>query len=172
VWENTGDDAYAVVHREALRIQNFHDAATGDVDGDGRPEFVVGGGNFGDPESACWHFGLYRAEPGGDVSLVWVRDFVHGTNALFGGAVDLGDTNGDGRAELALSMGNVVHVYEFGPGFQSRRVFEVRDCDTCDQERVYLRDLDGDGRAELIVSTDRDVDGKPDPDGIHIYERY
>lgn len=168
VVENRGQGRYATVFREPQPIGHNHYADTGDVDGDGRVDFLRGGRNIG---GGCWYFGVYTGVADDTYELLWAGHFRHGANNLSGNAA-LGDTDGDGDAEIAVSLGDEVHLFEHHEG-EFRRIFEKKlTCDRCRDARVYLGDLDGDGRAELVVWRDKFFrPGMPLEDGNYVYFR-
>lgn len=174
VVECRGEGEYVSVYRRPMPAWEARFGALGDPDGDGVPEFLRGGTAFmeqGGGGGVCWYFGIYKAFGDDMYGPVWERSFLYGGNNLTG-SVAMGDTDGDGDDELAISMGDVVHVYEADAGWSLVRIAELPMCDLCWEAKVHFEDLDQDGRAELIVSR---VAGIPydelDPEGILIYKR-
>jgi hypothetical protein len=119
--------------------------AVGDVDGDGVGDVVTGAGPGGGP-----HVKAFRAS---DRELL-AGFFAYDAAMTRGVSVAAGDTNGDGRAEIATApmTGGGPHVRLFGDGVPVAEHVPF-DAGQRSGARVALRDLDGDGRAEVIAAT-------------------
>jgi hypothetical protein len=137
-------------------------AAAGDIDGDGQDELVVGG------VGTCWGFELFDSCGNGCYEQVWQETFYTGRGH---GYADFGDTDGDGHDELAVSIGNAIHLYEWQGGWDLKRIFELQLCPECWDARVFLEDLDGDAQAELVVPRASHASTAQDPECVTIYKR-
>lgn len=167
VVESTGDDAYALKYRLTAGVHAGVVASTGDVEGDDRPEFLVGG-DYG----LCMRYELWRAGAQRPYERVWRLDTAFGfdyphqqTGTAFG------DTDGDGDDELLIGMERTVALFEWD-GVAYQQIFGVR-CEDCAWTPVWLDDVDGDGRAELIFHQQHGafVRFPPTPDVIQVYRR-
>jgi hypothetical protein len=131
-----------------------------DVDGDGKRDILaVVATNFPLTYWSIWkNIGTALADSFSRDSTVFFRTFAARTDTLFL-FPQLGDVNGDGRAELATlavpfgSSGGQVQVYEIVGDYRDTTfVFRpewglaVNDC-----RRLAMGDLDDDGHAELCV---------------------
>jgi hypothetical protein len=141
--------------------------AIGDIDGDGRGELVVGmdgtrGGYLTILDDASSGF---RVHPGNQSAVPWIHvdPFAAAATTASSTFPALGDLDGDGRDEIAVSFGGgsqarVAILNDAVDGFFSggsvpwivaagRSDYQLND----GQTRSCLSDIDGDGRAELIV---------------------
>jgi hypothetical protein len=147
LFENT--DPQPTAHQELFAYSaDFRggvSVAVGDVDGDGVGDVVTGAGPGGGP-----HVKAFRASDSGLLAGYFAYDPAM-TRGVF---VAAGDTNGDGRAEIATApmTGGGPHVRLFRDGIPVAEHVPF-DAGQRAGARVALRDLDGDGRAEVIAAT-------------------
>jgi hypothetical protein len=139
---------------ELLRVDPFPgfrggiNVASGDVNGDGRPDLITGAGS---------------GAPGGHVK---VYDGASGALLLsflaypgFGGGVNVaaGDTDGDGRAEIITGAGSGApggHVKLFsGATGAELRSFFAYGTGFVGGASVAAGDIDGDGRADIVTGS-------------------
>ena len=118
--------------------------ATGDIDGDGHADLIVGGGTGS---------GLVRIFSGA-TQLELARGYPFGASYAGGVTVATGDVDGDGQVDLiaATAIGGTLRVFRgasttllasgfpYGPAFVGGI-------------QVAAGDIDGDGRAEVITAT-------------------
>ncbi|HEY1187881.1 MAG TPA: VCBS repeat-containing protein, partial [Gemmata sp.] len=118
--------------------------AAGDVDGDGRTDFITGSG-AGAPSG---HVKVFSGRTGLELSsfLAYV-----GFNG--GVRVSAGDLDGDGRAEvLTGTFGAAPHVKVFGPTGQERASFLAFDTARAATVDVAAVDVDGDGLKDVVAA--------------------
>ncbi len=130
--------AYDVAYRGGLWV------AAGDLDGDGSAEIVTGADLGGGP-----HVRVMDGRTGADRGSWFAYD-----PAFRGGVrVAVGDTDGDGRAEVitAPGVGGGPHVKVFDGAGTELRGFMAYDAGVRTGITVATGDLDGDGRADIIT---------------------
>ena len=130
-------------------------AAVGDLDGDGAADLVVAAGFGGGPRLAAFSG---RSLAGVPVKLF--ADFLAFEPALRNGTfVAVGDTDGDGKAELIAGGGpgggprvSVFRGADLPANVQTRIAdFFAGDVTNRGGVRVAVKDLDGDARADLVA---------------------
>lgn len=103
--------------------------AVGDVNGDGRPDLVVGGHDSG---------GLvFYANPS------WTRHAID-ANGAFGTDLEVHDLNGDGEVDIAAITADERLVWYEGPHWAAHQVADERLHD------IELEDFDGDGDLDIV----------------------
>ena len=172
VWEAVADDQYRLKYQTAFGGGAAYFSAAGDYNGDGRPDFMVGGAY-----AACYAYSVYTATGNDQYQHVWSLaahvpwpepSFNPGglqTNSTFA------DTDGDGRDELILGIGPYLSVYTW-TGDTFAHVFTARHCEFCQSPMVHTGDLDGDGLPEIVVSYYDSQVAEPGPQGLDIYSTW
>ena len=123
-------------------------AAIGDLNGDGRPDLAV----------AALNEGVSVLLAKGDGAFEPAVDYLDHSVSNAPVSVAIGDLNGDGRADLAVSetfLDCVWLLHGDGSG-----AFEPAGCLAVGHrpERLAVGDLNGDGRADLAVATEAAVE--------------
>ncbi|QEL13436.1 beta strand repeat-containing protein [Limnoglobus roseus] len=128
-------------------------AATGDVNGDGFADLVVGAGPGGAPRVQVFD---------GKTGSILFDFFAYETSFTNGVFVALGDVTGDGRADVVVGAGSLggprVRVLD-GNGFGLVQDFFAYDPSFRGGVRVAVGDVTGDGKAEIV--TGAGVSGAP-----------
>lgn len=119
--------------------------ATGDVNGDGTDDIVVGAGPGGGPEVKIYD---------GTTGTV-IRDFYAYSDAFRGGVnVAVGDVNGDGKADgvvgVGVGGGPNVRVFDGATGTMTESFFAYESSFT-GGVNVAAGDVNGDGLADIIT---------------------
>ncbi|MCC5577579.1 FG-GAP repeat protein [Microtetraspora sp. AC03309] len=147
------------------------DVAIGDLDGDGYGD-VVAGNAYADAEDEGGQIYVSRGSAEGlrGTRALWTltspgMPLPPADTSGFGGAVAVGDVNGDGYADVAVGAsggaGAAFVLYGGKDGLSTRgaQMFDLRSAGVQGDflqgfgQEVALADLDGNGGAELIVST-------------------
>jgi hypothetical protein len=115
------------------------DAATGDINGDGRPDVVVGEWNDG--------HGVYAIDSSGD--LLWKFEHAGPASGNGGAPLALGDIDRDGRIDVVFGSFQDGHVYVLDGDGRVMWTFNAR----ARVSRVAIGDVDGDGRNEIAATT-------------------
>jgi hypothetical protein len=146
VYECNGNNSYVETHIEQLSTHNIKDCfSVPDMDGDGKPEFVVKG--FVIP-SAEIHAFIFEAT--GDNTYEIIKTFTLPGGDYYGGYSDVGDVDGDSIPEIALEACQCVYLIK-AAGNDSFYVWDyIYGNYSGSSVRVY--DIDGNGLSEVIIS--------------------
>ena len=143
LWVRDGDDwqhrTFDCPHGEGLKVD--------DVDGDGRPDVIIGGRwyrNPGDVMSGVWTMHRYLSDED------FERNYTKGDTAL-----GTGDLNGDGKLEIVASpaehQGRLAWFSADDP-LAGPWTEHVLDADFEFGHGVAVGDVDGDGRLDIAVA--------------------
>lgn len=148
LWGRVGWDAYYASNGE------LH-AATGDLDGDGLDEVVVGFGTGGEGWIA-----ILDDPAHGYKWLQWLKVVWPSYNAANGSVYPaVGDIDGDGRAEIVAGLGagggGFVEIFDDATAGYAhlgwQQVSWSQYNTTVGETHPAVADLDGDGRAEIVL---------------------
>lgn len=155
IFENRGDNDYALLTRLPLGTTGqMPFSATGDIDGDGRLEFLVGGGSPG----SCLRYEIWHAPADDTYARKWRLDVFNPRDyPESDGAAVFGDLDGDGDDEFVVNAGQIITAWDW-TGDTFRQIFGYRLCDTCQWSIVRTGDIDGDGQHELFFYEIPDAD--------------
>ena len=142
VTENTGDNAYAVTWQDSTPFVNLYFTTSGDVDGDGKPEFFVGA----NLPNGNWTV-AYEADSNNHFTARFM--FHISPDGFFTPTYLATDVNGDGRPELVILSGGYTHVFKSYTDDRYRLWYFRHDNNI---HSVQFYDMDGDGRKDLLVS--------------------
>jgi hypothetical protein len=148
IYENTGDNAYAIAFQDSLPLVNMVYQTSGDVDGDGKREFFVGA----TMSSGNWTV-MYKADGGGRYHPTAVL------NLLSGGSLDdptyfSNDIDRDGRPELAILSGGYLYVFKSDSG-GSFSLWYLKSGPS--SISVTFHDMDGDGIKDILWTAVQNV---------------
>jgi hypothetical protein len=152
VYENTGPNTFRRVVSDTIPgvINLFIHGSGGDLDGNGKPEFWLGGYMY---TARTFHkFYMYEATSDNHYDSAVVVNLLLpylGTAAV--GSIAFGDVDGDNLREIALCTGDYVVLLKPVAEHQFRIIscFAIPTA----QAEVTLVDIDRDGRAEIVVSS-------------------
>ncbi len=147
IFENRGDDAYELTARLPYGALGAQFSGSGDLDGDGRPEFLFGGSLLN-----CLVFEVWTAVD--DDRYVRLARIDYVSPAGFptdDGATAFGDLDGDGDAELVINLGDTIAAWDWD-GLGLRQILGYRYCEACAWSGVWTGDLEGDGVDEIFFA--------------------
>ncbi len=145
-YESTGDNTYEVIWTwyfdPFVNMSFIVDA--GDLDGDGKKEFLVGGfapnGPFG--------FMAHLFEVVSDNNFEIVATFGNPFGDAHFPVAAVADVDGDGRREIVLGSGNTLRIYANSGALGWTQIWAK----TMNLWNLATGDIDADGKEELIVS--------------------
>ncbi|HSW53897.1 MAG TPA: T9SS type A sorting domain-containing protein [Ignavibacteriaceae bacterium] len=158
VIENANVNKYFLVNQFPFPIHNtYMQTATNDIDGNGKPEFWIGGQDY---VNGITIFQCYESD--GDnsykvVAYIELRYLVSFYNEYIQ-AVDIDD---DGKEELVISIGNVVLILKFA-GYPNNHQYKLWYAKLGEATQpgagfypAAIADLDGDGKKDLLIPMEK-----------------
>jgi hypothetical protein len=142
VSENIGDNLYAITWQDSTPLINLYHTIGGDVDGDGKPEFFVGG----DLSNGNWTI-MYEADSNNHYSPRFMFHIV--PDGFFSPTYLTTDADGDGRPELIILSSGYLHVFKSSGDDTYRLWYFWHDSNT---DAVQFHDVNGDGRKDILIS--------------------
>ena len=166
VIETQGEHQYQVVWQSKVETYNAYlHFWTNDIDGNGKPEFWVGGDAFyngvGITRFTCF-------ETNGNNSYVPIAKIdMIGIFSFFAGNCFAKDIDKDGKQELFICLDGIVLIFKFTGSINSHSYnllfAKRRDMDMINQNSVIygatLYNITGDSKDELIIDMDQVVEG-------------
>jgi hypothetical protein len=158
--ESTGDDAYHHAwswefSNPSLNVEFITDAM--DLDGDGRKEFLAGGGA---PLPLGPHYQLLEST--GDDQLEIVFTFSLPSSAKFLSTANIADVDGDGHHEIVIATGSAVEIWQNTGDNAWQKVWNGTGGTIQD---IGVGDFDEDGKDEIVYRT-----GSPNNGSTSIWE--
>jgi hypothetical protein len=120
--------------------------AVGDLNGDGRPDIVIGGN-----QGVWW----YAFPASGRVTGTWPRGQVATGTAYEG--IAIADVDRDGRRDILVSLDGQV-VWLRNPGPEATGTWQSNPIAAGVAHELLVHDLDGDGVADVVTSRTRNID--------------
>jgi hypothetical protein len=145
VTESVRDNSFEVTWHDSTPFVNLYYLTSGDVDGDGRPEFFVGA----TMSNGNWTL-VYEADSNNSYSLQFLF------HLMAGGVLDsptylTTDVNGDGKPELVVFSGPYLFVFTARTNNNYILFYLKRETN---RHSVQFCDLNGDGIKDFLVSKD------------------
>jgi Secretion system C-terminal sorting domain len=158
VIETKNENEYSIVNQFSFPAYNaYMHIATKDIDGNGKPEFWIGGQNFVDGITV---FQCYEED--GDNSYKPVaRIELRYLTSLYNQYIQAVDIDDDGKEELIISIGNVILIIKFAgsPNNQQYKLWYAKLGEATQPGAqfypVCIADLDGDGKKDLLIPMEK-----------------
>ncbi|MBO9205474.1 MULTISPECIES: FG-GAP-like repeat-containing protein [Niastella] len=125
-----------------------YDIASGDLDGDGKPDIVVVNGGY------PYSISVYRnTSSGGSLSFAPKIDYPTGIGPF---SIAIGDIDGDGKPDVVVANEYSFTISVFrNTGTAGSISFDPgKDIPALNPSDIVIADLDKDGRSDLIVTND------------------
>jgi hypothetical protein len=164
VIEAQGEHQYELVWTDKVETYNCYlHFWTNDIDGNGKPEFWVGGDAFYNG-TGITRFTCFESDGNNSFVAVAKLDII-GIFSFYAGNCMVKDINKDGKQELFICLDQHVFVFNFS-GSKNNPHYSLQFMKTnemADQNSVYysaaLYDFTNDGKDELIVEMGQVVEG-------------
>jgi hypothetical protein len=154
VWDNQ----YELVYQDTMGLANGYDVFSGDVSGDGKPEFFVGFWTY-----LSQRFDLYMWQTTGinTYRRVFVDQKTYVTSGAGQVASKCDDIDGDGVAEIVWATPKYVCMYKMTGPDQFQQVWQwQQDNGPEDAVFVTIGDVNNDGYNEVVASGGGVTDAK------------
>jgi hypothetical protein len=158
VIENIGENQYSIVNQFPFPVHNtYMQTATNDIDGNGKPEFWIGGQDY---ENGITVFQCYEFDGDNNyqvVAYIELRYLV----SLFNEYIQAVDMDDDGKEELIISIGNDILILKFGgyPNNHQYKLWYVKHGEATQPAAGFyptaVADLDGDGKKDLLIPMEK-----------------
>jgi hypothetical protein len=155
VIENQEINSYAITWQAQFSTYNaYMRTVTSDIDGNGKPEFWIGGQDF---EAGITRFQCYEADGNNSYKVVAVIELRY-LVSLFTNYLQASDIDGDGEEELIISLANYLLILKFsGKSNQhSYDIFYVKFGEATQPGAeffpVSIANLDLDSKKDILLS--------------------
>ncbi len=155
VIENSVENEYSIVSQFPFPVPNtYMQTATKDIDGNGKPEFWIGGQDFQDGITV---FQCYEADGDNNYKPVARIEFKYLASLSGTEYIQSVDIDDDGKEELIISIGNAIFVLKFvgAPNKHQYKLWYVKFGEATQPGAQFypvgIADLNGDGKKDLII---------------------
>jgi hypothetical protein len=158
VIENKSENEYSIVNHFPFPTYNaYMQTATNDIDGNGKPEFWIGGQDF---EQGITVYQCYEAVGNNSYETVARIELRYATS--FGTSyIQAFDIDNDGKEELVISVGNSILILKFD-GSSNNHQYKLWYAKLGEATQpgaqfdpVAIADLDNDGKKDLLIPMER-----------------
>ena len=139
-------------------------ASTNDIDGNGKPEFWIGGQDFGTGISTFWCY-----ESDGDNNYIPVAEIqLRYLISLYTNYLQSADIDNDGKEELIISLRNYLVILKFTgkPNQHSYEIFYAKIDELSQPGAEFLPvtivDLNKDGKKDILLQMDKYINPNTD----------
>ncbi len=157
IYECIGDNQCQKVFEDSLTSANNYDLAiANDLDGDGKPEFIIGGNDRGAGGSWTGHLWIYEAVGDNNYEIILHDSLTNlpGDNAYFPFSY-CGDVDNDGREELVWAVKNNWMIYKATGNNTFERIFTAYpEGNGRGTTHIYIWDMNKNGYLDIIESGD------------------
>ena len=158
VIENKGKNDYSIVSQFPFPVPNtYMQTATKDIDGNGKPEYWIGGQDF---ENGITVYQCYEAD--GDNSYKSVARFeLRYSTSFAANYIQAVDIDNDEKEELIISSGNIILILKFvgSPNKHQYKLWyaKIGEASQPDAEfdPVAIADITADGKKDMLVPMER-----------------
>lgn len=155
VIENKDENEYSIVNQFSFPTYNaYMHTATNDIDGNGKPEFWIGGQDF---EEGITVLQCYESDGDNSDKLVARIELRYLTSLSFTNYIQAVDIDEDGKEELIISVGNVILILKF-VGLANNHQYKLFYAKLGEATQpgaqfypVVIADLDGDKKLDLLI---------------------
>lgn len=158
VIENIAVNEYSVVNQFPFPVHNtYMQTATNDIDGNGKPEFWIGGQDF---ENGITVFQCYEADGDNSYKVV-ARIEIRYLVSLYNYYIQSVDIDDDGKEELVISIGNVILILKFtgSPNNNQYMLWYAKLGEATQPGAQFypaaVADLDSDGKKDLLIPMEK-----------------
>ncbi|HMN17465.1 MAG TPA: FlgD immunoglobulin-like domain containing protein [Ignavibacteriaceae bacterium] len=161
VIEVKGENEYQVVWQGNAPTYNAYMlTSTNDIDGNGKPEFWVGGQDHLTGISTFWAYESDDQNNYIPVASIELRYLV----SLYTNYLQASDIDNDGKEELIINIGNYLIMLKFTgqPNQHSYEIIYIKVGEltepTANFQPATIHDLNNDGRKDILIPMDKYVD--------------
>lgn len=161
--EEVKENSYELIWEDNFSTFNaYMKTTTEDIDGNGKPEFWIGGQDFpnGITRLVCYEAnGNNNYEPVAMIELRYI-------NSLYTFYLQAKDLDGDGQEELIVSIANVILILKFigSPNNHQYEIYYVKIGEATEPTSEFLpltiADLDGDGKQDILLPFQKSENGQ------------
>jgi len=152
VYECSGPDQYRFSWNGMINTANMYDIISmPDIDGDGKPEFMIGSLR---PGVTQWAGKLHIFESTGNdlFEVIYAESILVFDRGGYSVHSDCGDVDRDGRPELVWAIDRDWMVYKSPGNNQFQRVFSAYGDNGHNSTNIHIHDMNGNGYPEIIES--------------------